>query len=537
MKFTVSLIVAFGAAAVVVAHGHRQGNSTNVDRRVVGQGGIMDEDSLVDSDEELGVENTQLVDQQVLGVGMVDLDRMQASIRDDLTGDVVGFGYVISKDGILARSGGGGFARRPSDGNILMTEHLKSAVASVSKTVTAVATLQLLETLGLSVNDLIHPWLPPSWGRASGIDQLQFQHLLSHTTGWGQRFDILKANDAHGPWGNDWDGIEFVVSSVGANPGSPYDYKNANFAVLRMIVPALWKASGEAPFEIDDLTADSYGLYFVGYIQDKIFEPAGVTEAGCWDFQGDKSAYSYDREDLSKPGRAPSNNLKHCGGHSGMLLSAYDLAAFMAFIRYDDNVLSPANRALMDSDMLGWSGASSDGKFWHGGTLFVTGGRDYRACVMKFPQNVEATLVINSDVTKEQCKVLRDAFDDALSQQSDDPPTCFSGDNTVEVLGKGHVSIASLKIGDYIRSSKNGYSQVYSFGHKDGTSVGSYLRIVAEGLEAKPLEISGVHLLYANNEIVRAMDVKVGDMLGSNKVLNIEHVFRSGMYAPDYHVR
>ena len=108
---------------------------------------------------------------------------------------------------------------------------------------------------------------------------------------------------------------------------------------------------------------------------------------------------------------------------------------------------------------------------------------------------------------------------------------CFSHVNTVEVQGQGHVSMDSLKIGDFVRAGKNKFSRVYSFLHLDRDVEAEYLQIHAEGLKA-PLEVSPEHMVFVKSTPVRASQVKVGDMLGENKVSEIKTVKRRGVYAP-----
>merc|ERR1711933_709754 len=42
---------------------------------------------------------------------------------------------------------------------------------------------------------------------------------------------------------------------------------------------------------------------------------------------------------------------------------------------------------------------------------------------------------------------------------------CFSGKNTVEVMGQGMVPMDTLKIGDSVRVMGGSFAKVYSFGH------------------------------------------------------------------------
>jgi CubicO group peptidase (beta-lactamase class C family) len=350
----------------------------------------------------------------------VDLAVMEDEIRALLVGNAVGFAYVIAQNGSPAISGGWGDALRDDDGNLAMDELIPINIASVTKTITAVATLQLLEANGLDVESPISPWLPPSWPRGSSIDDLTFKHLLTHTSGWGQIFDAM-SDAERAPWENHWDGIAYVVSQ-GALPDSPYAYKNANFAVLRMIIPALWAASGLAPFHIPELTQFNYGWYYLGYIQRAIFEPAGIPTARCWELPASPTAYAYDLDAPTKGGALSKNNYFHCGGHGNFRLNAMELAAFMAHIRYNSAILSPLNRLLMDGLRLGWNNKSNTkqkgrlGIFWHGGDLFLGSGREYHSCIMKFPRNVEATLLMNSDQDsgKTPCGVLKSAYSAAM---------------------------------------------------------------------------------------------------------------------------
>jgi len=111
---------------------------------------------------------------------------------------------------------------------------------------------------------------------------------------------------------------------------------------------------------------------------------------------------------------------------------------------------------------------------------------------------------------------------------------CFSSANTVEVQGRGLISMDSLKIGDYVLAGKDQFSRVYSFLHLDRNVKADFLQIHAEGLET-PLEVSPDHMVFVKSARfpVRASQIKVGDMLvGENKVTQVKSVKRRGVYAP-----
>ena len=120
---------------------------------------------------------------------------------------------------------------------------------------------------------------------------------------------------------------------------------------------------------------------------------------------------------------------------------------------------------------------------------------------------------------------------------------CFSGENSVEVQGKGLVSIDSLKIGDWVRvRGDDKYAQVYSLSHWNKHQEADFFQITAKSTTAEmTIEATADHLLYALNgstlKTIPASDIKVGDLLVAADgtpapVIHIDTVKRSGIYAP-----
>jgi hypothetical protein len=109
---------------------------------------------------------------------------------------------------------------------------------------------------------------------------------------------------------------------------------------------------------------------------------------------------------------------------------------------------------------------------------------------------------------------------------------CFSGDNTVDIKNSGIVLMASLQIGDYVRTTNEEYSRVYGFAHLDRFAETDYLQIFVKGLDS-PLEVSHEHFIYVSKKATRASQVRVGDLLdGLDEVERVESVKRQGAYAP-----
>jgi CubicO group peptidase (beta-lactamase class C family) len=264
---------------------------------------------------------------------------------------------------------------------------------------------------------------------------------LTHATGWGQLWNNLTEADQE-DWNNGWDGLEYVISQDAA-PGSPYSYKNANTALLRILIPQIWVAMGGAPYT--EVTAANHDLMYLTYLYENIFEPIGIYSVGCWMQPSYEEALAYSFDHVETGGTEHAKFLgSGCGGHAGLRLSAVELAKYLAYLRHSDEIISLSQLELINSNKLGWDYAAN-GKYTKAGYQFNSyvgdintnnGGLYFdlplkiktqykyrkasRACVAMFPNGVEASLVINSEYEGggedfSTCRILRDAFDFAVN--------------------------------------------------------------------------------------------------------------------------
>lgn len=112
---------------------------------------------------------------------------------------------------------------------------------------------------------------------------------------------------------------------------------------------------------------------------------------------------------------------------------------------------------------------------------------------------------------------------------------CFSAANTVEVQNRGMVPIQELRIGDSVRTNHPKkaafYSKVYSFGHFDETAEADFVQLTFT--DATSLELTANHMVWVNETFLPALQLGVGDVVNSNKVVEeISVVKRVGLYAP-----
>jgi len=351
------------------------------------------------------------------------LDQLEQNLAQEFQRQFVGYSIAIARHGRVQRTLVSGLARREVDGRKEWGRRTRGNVASVSKSITAIAVLQALEANGLTIEAPIAPYLPSGWTKGRGFrngQSVTFRQLLTHTSGMGQRFDRLKANGNHEPWGNDWDGLKFAVEKGVAQRFLGSDkyasgnrsYKNSNYALFRIIVPKLWRmAQGQ---DGSGVTKNNHGALYALYVGEKIMVPSGVQAASCTEPATGGHAYAYDWNDRTGAGSAFDGTLENCGAHAGWRLSAPHLARIAG--RADCNsanqwpderqLLSPAACFARTVRKLGWdngsNGSSSRTKdrYWHGGLLFARQARPRRAihsCMVVLPDGFSIGAIANSD--------------------------------------------------------------------------------------------------------------------------------------------
>lgn len=399
-----------------------------------------------------GGSNTKLAD---ANPKKFDPQVMEAELRAIYENRVVGFSYAINHKGQLARSGAWGLARRDVDGTLAMTAETRHNLASVSKTVNAIYFLRLkgwinglMGTEYVSLDRSVSQWLPRDWVQGYGFfgdDGVTFRQLLAHRSGLGQMFDAMTPQDRE-YWDNDWDGLQFVVAN-GANPGDDFSYKNANHALFRFLVPELLHRSGlnpfipplTPPFEIDP-SPDEYGQKYLANMNQRIMKPLDIDDVGCSYQESENHARFYEFRYPLLPGKRHHLDAGVCGGHAGLMMSAVEVAKLLAYARYTDVLLTDADRDAMIEDRLGWAQSdkealwddatarllqsgvwlsryTGDDLYLPDGTVAVNPRAEQHNCVMQFPRNVEAVLLINSSLkpgTSSPCSALEQAFEAAL---------------------------------------------------------------------------------------------------------------------------
>jgi CubicO group peptidase (beta-lactamase class C family) len=330
-----------------------------------------------------------------------DVRRFEDNIIAAMDGEAVGYALSITFQGQTYNGGhADGQARTAADAP--MTEQSPNKdmhVASVSKTLTAIVILHVLEELGLTPEEPVAPYLPNDWVLGDGVADLTFRHFMTHRTGFGQQavsgssYEQLRA---------------LIAEDVG---DSSYEYDNDNFALLRVahagllgLNPHNYAAYG-GPDEITAALFIAQAMF--------LYDPIGVS-VDCRS-NDPNPTIQYRFPDTGAAGFEEPDHSLTCGG-VGWFINANELAGVMSALRNTEQLMSAQMRSWMQDDLLGLMSASGEfGAYYYHAGDWRHGEGELHACVMAFPIVLEAALLINSErgAFSSQCALLRAAFENA----------------------------------------------------------------------------------------------------------------------------
>ncbi|MET3507320.1 serine hydrolase [Halalkalibacter oceani] len=222
----------------------------------------------------------------------------------------IGASVVVVKDGEVIGQKGYGYADQATE-TAVDPEETVFRVASVSKSFTAVAVMQLVEQGKIDLQEDIRTYLPELQFANPYATPVTVAHLLTHTTGFEIRDP--QASDLHEDFTRIVEMEDYVhehMPSVVREPGTSYMYDNFASLLAGLLVE---KVSGE-PFE--------------RYMQTHLFEPLGMENSSyeLSDRMIGQLATGYDQLGGEIPLYTVTPTIMP---HGGMLSTAEDIGKFM----------------------------------------------------------------------------------------------------------------------------------------------------------------------------------------------------------------
>jgi CubicO group peptidase (beta-lactamase class C family) len=295
----------------------------------------------------------------------------------------MGYSYFVMHGGqVIAQ--GVDYARASQDPPLeTWTADTRINLASVSKSVTAVAVMKLLSDYGHSVDDPFYPLVKsqfPSVG--PGVDKVTIRNLLEMKSGMVADGTLYPANI--------WTFLSTYLKAQNVPPSAPGNieaYSNTNFTILQALIDCVTGHGGQNPD------------YYVTYVSQKVLTPMGIN-LGAFN----ATAEPTNSATLSYNGASDTIHGQYwgsmaCVAAGGWITSARELAKFQAGVR-NNTILSPNATQLMLNGQLGWY--KYDGiygqYFHHNGGLLngLTPAQGLATGLIRFTDGYDALLLVNS---------------------------------------------------------------------------------------------------------------------------------------------
>ncbi len=327
--------------------------------------------------------------------------------------DIVGASLAITNGGKLVYSKGFGMADKDMADSI--TPRNLFRIASVSKLITAVAIMKLVDDEKLDVNAKVFGkdgiLNDPEYlnYKDKRYEQITVHNLLNHTAGWnGKRADpvfnslyVAQVMDVEPPAEMPVI-IEYALNKdLDYTPGKKYSYSNLGYSILGEIIEKVTGMGYEEYVQFAIL--HPLGIYDM-HIGRSFYDEKFPYEVRYYDFAGSSLIWSYDGSGDLLPIEYGGNNMELLGAAGGWVASAPELAKLIVAIDGFDSrpdILSKKSIEYMTMakehthKLIGWRGSDGYGTWWRTGTLSGT-----TALVMRHGNGINWVVLMNTTPKK-----------------------------------------------------------------------------------------------------------------------------------------
>lgn len=209
-------------------------------------------------------------------------------------------------------------------GDIAITPDTPFPLGSISKSLTALAVIQLVEAGHLDLDDRISAHLEVFQDQPGGA--ITIRQLLSHTSG----YSTFQGNRAH--TGNEHDLVGQLARTRPALPsGQHWQYSNANYAILGRLIETL------------------SGLEFPVYIQNEVLAPAGMSQSFIIAGEDARDVAIGHTPWFTGKRAVPEGGLSDgMAAAGGVMASASDVARYLEImLNGEDDLIRADNKVLM----------------------------------------------------------------------------------------------------------------------------------------------------------------------------------------------
>lgn len=265
-----------------------------------------------------------------------------------------------------------------------LTASARFRIASISKVVTALTVLRLVDAGSIDLDQPVLEQLSKDTGWPLGdprMEAITTRHLLAHLSGFASNPDLFFASPNTSPD----DVVRTVLGGVlESDPGSSFEYSNANFVLLGRI--------------IEMVTGRSYD----DVAEAEVLNPLGIDDA---EYASTDSWSPGDARHYVRPGR---NYMELLGPAGAWVMSAKSVAVVLAAADPDGSgslltrrlarmMVSPSSAGVEDGSWTYGLGIRifPDGSWGHTGTI-----ESVRAVALRLTDSTILVVLVNGDAPR-----------------------------------------------------------------------------------------------------------------------------------------
>jgi len=338
-----------------------------------------------------------------LTIQKFDVAGFGAALHAELKSEVAGYTMRLRQNGSTVYTLEWNWAKTPADGSEGWTPDVRMHIASCSKLVTAMAMTKLLNENAISYDAPIAPHLPNYWAKGNDVKNITFRELMTHTS--GLNFGVVTS-------ASDYQTMKAVIAG-GVTHRGQYWYQNLNFGLCRILISTI--IGNVAPgtnFSIplipnpNDLIWDSVTISaYTQYVQQHVFQPAGVSGASLDHPAADALAYTF-----PVVGNGwNSGDLRTMSGGAGWHMSVDELLGVMGTFRRSATIMSKVQAQTMLDNGFGidMQLTTPVGKLYNKNGLWQSGGHVEQSLAYFLPDGMELVVLANSPIAS-PAKFFRD---------------------------------------------------------------------------------------------------------------------------------
>jgi CubicO group peptidase (beta-lactamase class C family) len=332
----------------------------------------------------------------------LDLDSFMVSLQQALSDSSTGWGVQVMHNQNLLMQKTGGFRVSAADSfngdPIPFNAYQRMHIASISKSITAIATAQMLQQNDITWEDKIGNFLPTNWVLHESLENTTFKDLLEMKSGLKAQNDAISSGY--------YELKRLVERGVNKEDIGKFNYQNVSYGLLRVLIAKLNGFIASDSILAETTSANAY----INYVNQNLLEKCGIKAAYCRETSENPTfmyPFPYRGESGLITGFSgmPNSNgdLTNYAGGLGWYLSVNDVAKIFSTFFFTDSLMDKSMKETLLAKSFPFSAAKSKfGNYISGMGMWIMTkpGQKYNCGIntvyILFPDNLLVVAFVNS---------------------------------------------------------------------------------------------------------------------------------------------